>query len=148
MVLDPADPEFAARVRDSFARQRFMSHLGAALVVIEPGYCEIHLPYRDELTQQHRYFHAGATAAVIDSACGYAAFSLMPADASVLTVEYKINLLAPAQGHMVVAKGRVIRNGRTLKVCRGEGFGVMEGRQTQCAEALSTIMTLPGRPDR
>src|SRR5690606_17264829 len=92
-AFEPLNPDFAARVRDSFARQPMMAHLGATLAAVEPGYCEIHLPWRRELTQQHGYIHGGALAAIIDSAAGYAAFSLMPADASVLTVEYKLNLL-------------------------------------------------------
>jgi uncharacterized protein (TIGR00369 family) len=147
MTFEPADPNFAERVRDSFSRQAFMAHLGASLVKLTPGYCEIHMLYRPNLTQQHGFFHAGAMAAVIDSACGYAAFSLMPADASVVTVEYKINLLSPGRGDMLVAKGQVLRNGRTLKVCRGKGFGVTKGEETLCAETLSTIMTLSGRED-
>ena len=125
-----------------------MRSLDASLTTIEPGYCEIRMPYRPELTQQHGFFHAGAAAAIVDSACGYAAFSLMPADASVLTVEYKINLLSPGRGEFLVAKGHVVRSGRTLKVCRGEAFGVTKGEETRCVESLSTIMTLVGREDR
>jgi uncharacterized protein (TIGR00369 family) len=148
MIFKPADPNFAERVRDSFSRQAFMRYIDASLTIIEPGYCEIRMPYRPELTQQHGFFHAGAAAAIVDSACGYAAFSLMPADASVLTVEYKINLLSPGRGEILVARGHVIRSGRTLKVCRGEAFGVTNGEETRCVESLSTIMTLVGREDR
>ncbi|HEV7600061.1 MAG TPA: PaaI family thioesterase [Bradyrhizobium sp.] len=125
-----------------------MRYLDASLTKIEPGYCEIRMPYRPELTQQHGFFHAGATAAIVDSACGYASFGLMPADASVLTVEYKINLLSPGRGEVMVARGHVIRNGRTLKICRGKAFGVTNGEETLCVESLSTIMTLVGREDR
>jgi uncharacterized protein (TIGR00369 family) len=148
MIFKPADPNFAERVRDSFSRQAFMRYLDASLAIIEPGYCEIRMPYRPELTQQHGFFHAGATAAIVDSACGYASFGLMPADASVLTVEYKVNLLSPGRGEVMVARGHVIRNGRTLKVCRGQAFGVTNGEETLCVESLSTIMTLVGREDR
>src|SRR5947209_8890440 len=148
MIFEPADPNFAERVRDSFSRQAFMRYLDASLTRIEPGHCEIRMPFRPELTQQHGFFHAGATAAIVDSACGYASFGLMPADASVLTVEYKINLLSPGRGDVMVARGHVIRNGRTLKICRGEAFGVTNGEETLCVESLSTIMTLVGREDR
>jgi uncharacterized protein (TIGR00369 family) len=148
MTFKPADPNFAERVRDSFSRQAFMRYLDASLTKIEPGYCEIRMPYRPELTQQHGFFHAGTTAAIVDSACGYAAFGLMPADASVLTVEYKVNLLSPGRGEVMVARGHVIRNGRTLKICRGQAFGVTNGEETLCVESLSTIMTLVGREDR
>lgn len=148
MNYNPPNPRFADRVRESFGRQQFMVHLGASLERIEPGYCEIHVPYRPELTQQHGFFHAGVPSAVVDSACGYAAFSLMPEDASVLTVEFKINLVAPARGHRLVAKGRVIRNGQTLKVCGGEAFGVTDNDEKLCAQSLSTIMTMLGREDR
>src|SRR5215468_7353379 len=97
-MFTPAFPGFAERVRESFSRQGLMALFGAEMIRIDPGYCEIRLVARPELTQQHGYVHAGVTAAIVDSACGYAAFSLMPKDASVLTVEYKINLLAPADG--------------------------------------------------
>jgi uncharacterized protein (TIGR00369 family) len=148
MTFEPETPNFAERVRESLSRQAFMTYLGATLAKVAPGYCEIRMPYRPELTQQHGFFHAGAMAAVIDSACGYAAFSLMPADASVVTVEYKMNLLAPGRGDTLVARGEVIRNGRTLKICRGEGFGVRNGAETRCVEMLSTIMMLANRQDR
>lgn len=96
--FQPQDPEFRRRIEESFARQGFMKHLGAKLTSLEPGEVEIRAPFRGELTQQHGYFHAGVPGAIADSACGYAAYTLMPADSSVLTVEYKMNLLAPAEG--------------------------------------------------
>lgn len=148
MTFKPQDPNFSDRVRDSFSRQAFMRYLDASLTKIEPGFCEIRMPYRQELTQQHGFFHAGAAAAIVDSACGYAAFSLMPADASVLTVEYKINLLSPGRGEFLIARGLVVRSGRTLTVCRGEAFGVTNGEETRSIESLSTIMALVGREDR
>jgi uncharacterized protein (TIGR00369 family) len=100
-----------------------------------------------ELTQQHGYFHAGVTAAIADSASGYAAYSLMPADSSVLTVEYKINLVAPAEGDALVARGRVLRSGKTLKICAADVFVVNGAEEILCATSLSTIMALAGRPD-
>jgi uncharacterized protein (TIGR00369 family) len=124
-----------------------MALFGAELTRIEPGICEIRLVARPELTQQHGFIHAGVTAAIVDSACGYAAYSLMPEDASVLTVEYKINLLAPADGAILLARGTVIRDGKTLKVARGEVFCGPTGNEKLCAETLATVMTLHGRAD-
>jgi len=146
-MFTPSFEGFAERIRESFARQGLMSLFGAQLSRIEPGYCEIRLTTKAELTQQHGYIHAGVTAAIADSACGYAAFSLMPVDASVLTVEYKINLLAPASGRILVARGTVIRNGKTIKVARGEVFCGENGNETLCADMLNTVMTLHGRAD-
>ncbi|MFQ5766297.1 MAG: PaaI family thioesterase, partial [Rhodospirillales bacterium] len=110
------DPGFAARVEQSFAAQGIMVTIGARLTRIEPGYCEIELPYSDAVSQQHGFFHGGAIGTIADSAGGYAAFSLMDADDGVLTVEYKLNLMAPALGERLIARGRVLRPGRTLTV--------------------------------
>jgi uncharacterized protein (TIGR00369 family) len=134
-------------VRDSFARQGLMSHLGAELSALSSGECEIRVRYRTELTQQHGYFHAGVTASIADSASGYAAYSTMPADSSVLTVEYKINLVAPAKGDLLIARGRVLRSGRTLKICTADVFVVNGKQEILCATSLSTIMALPGQSD-
>ena len=134
-------------VRDSFARQGLMSHLGAELSALSSGECEIRVRHRTELTQQHGYFHAGVTASVADSASGYAAYSTMPADSSVLTVEYKINLVAPAKGDLLIARGRVLRSGRTLKICAADVFVVNGKREILCATSLSTIIALPGQSD-
>jgi uncharacterized protein (TIGR00369 family) len=142
-----ADPDYASRVRASFARQGFMRTLGAELTVVEPGACEIRLPFREELGQQHGFFHAGATAAVADSAGGYAAYTLMTAEDSVLTVEYKINLLAPGLGDEVVARARVVRSGRTLTVCQVDVFAVREGVESHCATMQQTVMRLERRAD-
>jgi uncharacterized protein (TIGR00369 family) len=142
------DPEYQRRVRDSFARQGLMKHLGAELVSLELGGVEIRVPFRRELTQQHGYFHAGVTGAIADSACGYAAYTLMPADSSVLTVEYKMNLLAPADGEELVARARVVRSGRTLKICTADVFVLKGGAENHCATALSTIMCMVGKTDR
>ena len=139
----PQDPEFAARVRGSFGRQQAMALIGASLTTVEPGYVEISLPFRDDLTQQKGYVHGGILGMICDSACGYSAFSLMPADCSLVTVEYKINILTPALGALV-AKGRVVRPGRTLTVTRGEVYAV-DGKHV--ASMQQTLMMLPGTPD-
>jgi uncharacterized protein (TIGR00369 family) len=146
-AFQPTDPDFAARIRASFARQGFMCMLGAELTVVEPGYCEICLPFRDDLGQQHGYFHAGAMAAVADSAGGYAAYTLMGARDSVLTVEYKVNLLAPGRGEEVVARARVVRPGRTLTVCQVDVFAVAAGVETLCAMMQQTLIRLVDRPE-
>lgn len=124
-----------------------MRHLGAELAAVRAGECEIRVPFRAELTQQHGYFHAGVTAAIADSACGYSAYTLMPAECSVLTVEYKINLVAPADGESLIARARVVRSGRTLKVCSADVFAVKGGIETLCATSLSTIMAMYGKSD-
>jgi uncharacterized protein (TIGR00369 family) len=142
------DPELAQRVLDSFERQGLMKHLGARIAQLQPGRVEIRAPYRRELTQQHDYFHAGVSGAIADSACGYAAYTLMPADASVLTVEYKINLLAPAAGEELIARARVVRSGKTLKICAAEVYVRRGDAETHCATMLATIMCLPGKNDR
>lgn len=113
------EPNFDSRVRASFARQRLMATIGAVLDDVAPGRVALSLPFRDDLTQQHGFLHAGAIAAVADSACGYAALTLMPADAEVLSVEFKVNMLAPAKGE-IVARAEVIRAGRTIMVCRAD----------------------------
>ncbi len=135
------------RVRESFARQGLMKHLGAELTALSLGQCEIRVKHRPELTQQHGYFHAGVTASIADSASGYAAYSTMPEDFSVLTVEYKINLVAPADGDSLIARARVVRSGKTLKICAADVFAVSEAKELLCATSLSTIMALAGRPD-
>lgn len=143
----PQDPDFAARVRASFARQQAMVLIGATLPVVEAGYTEIHLPYRPEVTQQHGYVHGGIVGMIADSAAGYAAATLTPADTGVLTVEYKLNLMAPAQGQRFVAAGSVLRYGRTLIVTRAEVFAEEDGRRTLCALMQQTIMALPGKQE-
>lgn len=139
----PQDPDFAARVRASFERQKAMLLIGASLAVVEPGYVEISLPYRDDITQQKGYVHGGILGMICDSACGYSAFSLMPADCSLVTVEYKINILSPAVGALV-AKGQVIRPGRTLTITRGEVYAT-DG--THVASMQQTLLMLAGTPD-
>jgi len=142
-----ADEKFEIRVRESFSRQGLMKHLGAELVEVEPGQATIRVTFRDELTQQHNYFHAGVSGAIADSACGYAAYTLMPMGSSVLTVEYKLNLLAPADGDELTARARVLRSGKTLKVCAADVYAMKNGKGVHCATMLATIMCLVGKSD-
>lgn len=141
--FQPKDPAFAARVRASFARQKAMVLIGATLTLVEPGYTEIVLPYRADLTQQKAFVHGGILGMIADSACGYAAYSLMPATSSLVTVEYKINILAPAKSDLV-ARGEVIRPGRTLTIARGDVYAA-DG--THVASMLQTLMMLADTPD-
>jgi uncharacterized protein (TIGR00369 family) len=131
------------RIRQSFLKQAFMATLGAELVAVGEGVVEIRLPFSTKLTQQDGYLHAGAIAAVLDSACGYAALSVAPADHEVLSVEFKINLLAPAVGESFVAKAQVKRAGRKVTVCTGDAFAVTGDRQKVVATMLATIMAVP-----
>lgn len=142
-AMDEAGP---ARVRESFARQGLMRLLGAELATVESGRVTITLARRPEISQQHGYVHAGATSAIADSAGGYAALTLMPPTAEVLTVEYKLNLLAPAGGDYLEAVGTVLRSGRALSVCRLEVFSHVEGEQKLCAVGQQTLITVPGSP--
>jgi uncharacterized protein (TIGR00369 family) len=139
----PSDPRFAQRCRESFARQKAMALIGATLTVVEPGYVEIELPYRDDLTQQKGYIHGGVLGMIADTACGYCAFSLMPAGCSLVTVEYKINILAPAR-RALVAKGQVIKPGRTLTIARAEVYAD-DGRHI--ASMQQTLMMLENTAD-
>lgn len=139
--------EAEARVRASFSRQGLMRHLGAVLAEVAPGRVSIQLPFRAELTQQHGFFHAGSTSAIADSAGGYAGFTLFPADSSVLTIEFKINLLAPARGDYLEAIGSVVRSGRTLTICQLEVFAVTAAGRTLIALGQQTLMCMRGKPD-
>lgn len=138
----PRDPDFAARVRENFGRQQMMRTLGAELISVEPGEVTIAMGYREDLTQQHGYVHAGAITAIVDSACGYAALSLMEAGKEVLAVEFKINLLAPAAGERFVATGRVLRAGRTLTVCAGEVHAENDGGRKLVAAMQATMIAI------
>jgi len=139
-AFEPQDPGFETRVRASFARQKVMETIGARLTRVSPGEVEIELPFRDALTQQHGFLHAGVVTAIVDSACGYAALSLMPPDSGVLSIEYKVNFLSPAVGKVVVARGRVTRPGRTVTVCSGDVFAMGDGNEKLVATMLSTMM--------
>ncbi|HMA14248.1 MAG TPA: PaaI family thioesterase [Kiloniellaceae bacterium] len=146
-TYQPKDAAFAERVRASFQRQSVMALIGARLARVAPGEVEIALPFRPDLCQQHGFFHAGITSTIADSAAGYAGYSLFPADASVLTVEFKINLLAPADGELLRAVGRVVKPGRTLTVTEAEVSVVKNGAEKPCARLSQTLMCLSGRPD-
>ena len=139
----PQDPQFGSRVRASFARQKAMALIGASLTVVEPGHVEIALPWREDLTQQKGFIHGGIIGMIADTACGYCSFSLMPADCSLVTVEYKINILTPALGSLL-AKGQVVKPGRTLTIARAEVYS-QDGKHV--ATMQQTLMMLAGTPD-
>lgn len=139
MSFTAKNPEFAADVRKSFAAQSIMQSIGAQLSRVEPGVVEISLPYRTDLTQQNGYLHAGIITTIADSAAGYAAFTLMPAGASVLSVEFKVNLLRPASGEMFLARAEVIKAGKTLTVVRADVFGISGNERTIVATMQGTM---------
>ena len=145
--FEPKNADFDARVRDSFGRQKVMHTLGITIADVSPGRLVLEMAHSDALTQQHGFVHAGIVSTALDSACGYAAFSLMPAEAAVLTVEFKINLLAPADGDLLRAVGRVVKPGRTLTVTEAEVLVVKNGAAKSCARMAQTLMCLAGRPD-
>ena len=144
----PRDPGWEARVRASFARQTFMDTIAARIVALEPGACEIELKFRADLCQQHGYLHGGVVTAIAANAAGYAAFSLMPANSSVLGVEYKINLLGAAEGERFFARGTVLKPGRTLSVVQSEVEAERRGKRHPVARMLATMMCMEGKPDR
>ncbi|HMS79664.1 MAG TPA: PaaI family thioesterase [Burkholderiaceae bacterium] len=146
-AFEPADPSYRTRVRDSFARQRFMALMGASMVRVEPGVVVIDLPFDAALTQQHGFVHGGAVSAVLDTPRGYAASSLMPADAGVLTVEFKVNYLAAAVGERFRFTGRVRRAGRTVTFVEADAVAVADGRARTVATMQATMMTIRGRDD-
>ena len=148
MSLHPHDPAFADRVRASFAKQHAMELIRATLPVVEPGYTEIHLPHWEGVEQQHGFVHGGVVGMIADSAAGYAAMTLVSASASVLTVEYKMNLVAPADGEKLIARGKVVRPGRTLVVTQAEVFAVKDGKETLCALMQQTIMVMHGKSEK
>ncbi|MGC4367897.1 PaaI family thioesterase [Hydrogenophaga sp. R2] len=139
--------DFERRVRDSFARQGVMGTLGATLQRVEPGEVEIALDWAPGLTQQHGFLHAGVVSTVLDSACGYAGFTLMEPEAAVLTIEFKVNLLAPARGQRFRMVGRVLKPGRTITVTEGQAFAIDQGREKLVATMNATLMAITGRDD-
>ena len=148
MTTTPFEPrcaDYAGRVRSSFARQGAMQTLGATLGLLEPGAVDIELPWAPGLTQQHGFLHAGMVATALDSACGYAGLTLMPADAAVLTIEFKINLLAPAKGQRFRMEGRVIKPGRTITVSEGKAFAIDQGKEKLIATMSCTLMCVQHR---
>ena len=146
-AFTPSFPGYAARVRESFARQGAMALIGARVVDVQPGYCALELVPRAEICQQHGYVHAGILATLVDSAGGYAGYTLFPEESTVLTVEFKLNLLAPAKGSRVVAEGYVVKSGRTLTITRGEVHAEHDGGRTLAAIMQQTLMTMHGKPD-
>lgn len=139
----PRNPSFAEEIKQSFSKQTIMSLIGAELSRVEPGIVEITLPYRADLAQQHGYLHAGVVTTIADSACGYAAYSLMPPKSEVLSVEFKVNLLRPAKGEVFLASAEVIKSGKTLAVVRADVFGLNQsGRRELVATMLGTMMCL------
>lgn len=143
----PPDPDYVMRVRTSFGRQQAMTLLGAQMTEVQPGMTEIVLPFREDLTQQHGFVHAGVITAIVDSACGYAALSLMPPDVGVLTVEFKVNLLNPAAGERFLARGQVVKPGRTIMVCTGEVIAQRaDSAQQTVALMQATMMVVRDRP--
>ena len=145
MPFEAQDPEYERRVRESLAKQSYMAKLGVKLVRISPGEVHLSLPVRDDLLQQHDNVHAGVLASAMDSAAGYAAFTLMPAGSGVVSVEFKVNLLEPARGDYLVARGRVLRPGRTLFACVSEAWAYAGERETLVALLQGTMMCLVGR---
>ena len=143
--FDAQDPDFEASVRRSFEKLTLMRTLGARLLRIAPGEVEIELPFREDLTQHHGFLAAAVLTAIVDVACGYAAMTLMPDGASVLTIEYKVNFLSPARGQRMVARGRVVRPGRTVTVCSGEVLAINDGAEKPVATMLATMATVASR---
>ncbi|WP_010227272.1 PaaI family thioesterase [Gillisia marina] len=142
MEFKPKTANYKQKVTDSFNAQKFMDFIGATLVEVKPGFCEIHLPYKEELTQQNGFFHAGIISTLADNATGYAAFSLMEEDAAVLAVEFKLNLMSPGVGEKLVAKANVLKSGRTLTICRADVFAVKDGVEKLCAASQATLIQI------
>ena len=147
-VFNSPDPDFQQRMHSSFGRQGFLHHLGVRMTDLQPGYCEMEVAFGDQLSQQHGYFHGGLVATVADVAGGYAAFSLTESGASMVTAEFKVNFLAPAKGERLIARGSVIKPGKTLTISQCEVVCIKDGEETVCAVALATYMALPGKPEK
>ena len=143
-----SDSNFAERVLASFDKQTAMHLVKATMPVVESGMTEIHVPHWEGIEQQHGFVHGGVVGMIADSSAGYAAMTVVPANASVLTVEYKMNLVAPADGEKLIARGRVVRPGRTLIVTKAEVFAVKEGKETLCALMQQTIMVMHGKAEK
>ena len=147
-MLKPADPNYVAKVANSLAKQNAISTIGGKLVSVDPGHVVLELPYSENLTQQHGFIHAGIITTMLDSAAGYAAFSLMPEEAGVLTVEFKTNLMAPAMGERFRMEGRVVKPGRTLMFCEADAYAINPGSDDKkIATMTATMMVVTGRED-
>ena len=144
--FDPQDPDYIQRVQESFAKQNAMINLGIEITHIAPGEVNLRLPFNTDFTQQHGFMHAGITTTALDSACGYAAFSLMPAEAAVLTVEFKTSLLAPAQGDYFSMRAKVTKPGRTLFFTEAEAYAIYQDQEKKIATMSATMMAVSGRP--
>ncbi len=142
MQFKPKTANYKQKVTDSFNAQKFMDFIGAELVEVKPGFCEIHLPYHENLTQQNGFFHAGIISTIADNATGYAAFSLMEEDSSVLAVEFKLNLMSPGVGERLVARANVLKSGKTLTICRADVFAVKDGVEKLCAASQATLIQI------
>jgi len=147
MPFEPTDPTWDARVRGSFARSPMMATIGAVLERVAPGEVDVRVPFRHAISQHHGFVHAGALTTAVDTACGYAALTLMPPGAGVLSIEFKVNLMAPGKGEAIVARGRVVKAGRNVTFCHGEVFAVEGGREKLVATMAATMMVVQGRPD-
>ncbi|WP_025667988.1 PaaI family thioesterase [Aquimarina megaterium] len=148
MKFEPKSDTYKKKVKESFERQEFMKLINAQLIDVQPGYCEIHVPYHSSLTQQHGFFHAGIISTIADNAAGYAGFSLMEENSSVLTVEFKINLMAPGDGELLIGKSSVLKNGKTLTICKSEVFIIKNGVEKLCAAAQLTLIELKNSSDQ
>ena len=146
-AFEPRNPDYAARVHESFGRQGLMTLIDAQITDLYPGACEIRLPFRADLTQQHGFFHGGILGSLADAAAGFASFSLMPADASVLTIEFKTNFLAPAKGALLIARGKVIKPGRTVTVAETHVHVLDDGTEKLCATLSATMMVVRHQPE-
>lgn len=148
MNFKPKFTDFKKKVEESFNRQKFMELINAKLVAVKPGYCEIQVPYNLNLTQQHGFFHAGIISTIADNAAGYASFSLMEESSSVLTVEFKLNLISPGDGELLIGRSNVLKNGRTLTICRSEVFVSKNGKEKLCAASQTTLIELKNKSDK
>jgi uncharacterized protein (TIGR00369 family) len=147
MPFEPTDPTWESRVRASFSRQKMMETIGAQLDRVAPGEVDIRVPFREAISQHHGFVHAGALTTAVDTACGYAALTLMPPGAGVLSIEFKVSLMSPGKGEAILARGRVVKPGRNVTFCQGEVFAVDGGKEKLVATMSATMMTVLGRPD-
>lgn len=147
-AFSPRDPDWEKRCRDSFARQQFMKLIGGEIICVSPGRCTVAIRMKGELTQQRGFLHGGVTAALADTAAGFAAYSLMPAGSSPLTVEFKINLIAPAAGERFSASANVVRSGRTLTIVETDVSAETSGETKMVAKMLATLICIENTPDR
>lgn len=142
MDFTPRTDNYIELVQKAFAEQGFMQHLGVEIAELKPGYCELHLPFKPELDQHHGYFHGGVIGSLADVSGGFAGFTLLAEGQAMLTVEYKLNIIAPGAGDYLKGVGRVVKAGRTLTVTEIDVFGVKDGVETQCATAIQTLMAV------